>query len=235
MKFQVLYIFLILAKLVLSIELKGSIIPNAYLSSPKHLPSSTVILLSSANILKRTHLTSRGDFSIKNVTEGSYLLEVVCSTHLFDPLRVDISLIKKTQTNEIDLSAEKDSETSYLELIKVYKVYRGNKWDDFGPKMPYPIQFSPVGVQSYDVKKGSSKILLLKNPIIQLSIIAIIILFVFPKLMATVDTEQLMEYQRVQAQRKERGHSNEAQSFDMASWLSNKTLKNSELQKNKKN
>lgn len=203
MKFQAFYIFLIFTGIVLSIELKGSIVPNAYLSSPRFLPS-TIILLSSANILKKTHITFKGSFSIKNVTKGSYLLEVVCSTHIFDPLRVDVSLIKEAQTDKLDLSSEKNSETSSLERIQVYKVYPGNKWDDFGPKMPYPIQFSPKGVQSYDIKEDASKILLLKNPIVQLSIVTVIILFILPRLMGTLDTEQLMEHQRAQAQKKEK-------------------------------
>ncbi|CCJ28352.1 unnamed protein product [Pneumocystis jirovecii] len=171
----------------LHVYLKGSILPNKFLSSTKELSPSTVILLSAANILKKTRPTSKGHFCIENVEKGSYLLEVLSFTHRFDPLRVDIFSIEDVLAKGLNVST-KDQETQLPTLIQIYQIYKGHAWDDFGPRMPYPIQLSPTGIESYDPKRESLKILsLFKNPMVQIIIVTMISLFIFPKLMTMLD------------------------------------------------
>lgn len=67
----------------------------------------------------------------RNVTQGSYLLDIHCATHAFAPLRVDVSPI-------LDGALE-DGVPGHGEVkleVKAWETYRGNDWGNKGEEAP---------------------------------------------------------------------------------------------------
>jgi hypothetical protein len=114
-----------------ALDITGSIASvNPHLPSPAYLPPSTLLVLSAPNVEYKTHPSSSGSFTFRNVTAGlSYILHVECITHAFPPLRID------TQVGDVEL----------------YQTFKGNEWSHRGAKMSYPIQLVSSGKADYYV------------------------------------------------------------------------------------
>lgn len=88
--------------------------PNPFL-----LPPSTHATLSSLHQRFDAPLTVLNTFGFRNVTPGSYLLDVHCATDAFQPLRVDVS---------------DDGE------VKAWQTFRGNEWANKGEEVPVKVE-----------------------------------------------------------------------------------------------
>lgn len=127
---QLLYFLLfLLPALINALDIKGTIIPNVHLPSVAVLPPSTLLILTSANLIYKTHPSSSGSFTFHNVTVGpSYLLQVESVSHSFPRLRID---------------------TQGEEEVEVYRTFQANSWSHRGAKLFYPIQLSASSQADY--------------------------------------------------------------------------------------
>jgi Protein of unknown function (DUF2012) len=81
------------------------------LPNPFSLPPNTHATLSTLHAFHSAPLTTYNTFVFHNVTAGSYLVDVHCSTYAFSPLRLDVAA-------DLALSA--------------WETYRGNDWHNKG-------------------------------------------------------------------------------------------------------
>ncbi|TVY84511.1 hypothetical protein LSUE1_G000636, partial [Lachnellula suecica] len=104
---------LLLAPLALSTHLRIAIQPTALLPNPSVLPPSTTASLTTLSSIHRAPLRVDNTFDFRNVSSGSYLLDVHCHTHAFAPLRVDV--------HEGDVKE-----------VEAWGTFRGNEWANKG-------------------------------------------------------------------------------------------------------
>lgn len=95
------------------------------------LPPSTHATLSTLGAQHSAPLTAGGEFVFRNVSSGSYLGDVHCSTHAFAPVRVDV------EEGEGGMSLE------------AWETYRGNDW---GNKGEAAVGEGKVGVRCFGGK-----------------------------------------------------------------------------------
>lgn len=103
--------------------IRGSIPPSNLLINPSELPADTTITLTTSGIKRSTLLRANNSFVFRNVSEGSYILDTLCSTHHFAPLRVDVT---------------RDGGVS------VVQTFRGNAWSNSGERREMPIVSSAI-------------------------------------------------------------------------------------------
>lgn len=96
--------------------------PSHALPNPNVLPPSTHATLSSLRKSKSAPISVGNTLVFRNVSAGSYLLDVHCPTHAFAPLRVDVTR-----------SEEEDGGGGAKSLkVRAWETYRGNDWDNKG-------------------------------------------------------------------------------------------------------
>lgn len=104
---------LFLSSFALATHLRVKIPSSQPLPHPNTLPSSTHASLTTLGTTYTAPLSTSNDFDFRNVTSGSYLLDIHCHTYAFAPLRVDIH----------ELSGEP---------VHAWGTFRGNEWDNKG-------------------------------------------------------------------------------------------------------
>lgn len=85
--------------------------------NPYGFQASTHATLSRAGAQYSAPISSSNTFVFKNITSGSYLADVHCSTDVFQPLRIDI-----------DLLPEDGAESG----VQAWETFRGNDWGNKG-------------------------------------------------------------------------------------------------------
>lgn len=80
------------------------------------LPPSTHATLTTLGDRYAAPLTNTGEFVFHNVSAGSYLGDVHCSTHAFAPVRVDVAV----------------GEEQGKVIVEGWETYRGNDWGNKG-------------------------------------------------------------------------------------------------------
>lgn len=100
--------------------------PTQALPNPRALPPSTHATLTSFGADAAAYLTPLNTFVFRNVSEGSYLLDVHSLTHAFAPLRVDVVSVPS--------SGDKSGNGDAARTLKVsaWETYRGNDWNNKG-------------------------------------------------------------------------------------------------------
>ncbi len=93
--------------------LRLQIPPSANLPNPSLLPPSTTASLTTLSHTYTSPLDTRNSFSFRNVSTGSYLVDIHCSTHSFAPLRIDVS-------------------TADEGVVEAWGTFRGNDWNNKG-------------------------------------------------------------------------------------------------------
>lgn len=89
--------------------------PSALVPSPStQIPHSTSAYLTKSGQTYAAPLSADGSFDFRNVSAGSYLVDIVSSEYLFAPLRLDIL------------------ETAAGEEVKAWGTWRGNEWSNNG-------------------------------------------------------------------------------------------------------
>ncbi|KFY33899.1 hypothetical protein V494_07229, partial [Pseudogymnoascus sp. VKM F-4513 (FW-928)] len=155
-------------------------------------------------------------FDFRNVSAGSYLLDVVGGTHVFAPLRVDIA------------------EGEGQDAVQAWGTWRGNEWENKGEVVEVGVwgrdgrvvEVKAVGPKEYLIERtGFSPLSILKNPMILMAGVAMLLMFGMPKLMENMDPETRAEFEERQksspmnsllnGQASQGGAAN----FDAAAWL----------------
>lgn len=80
------------------------------LPNPNALPPSTRATLSSPGEARSAALTVDNSFVFRNLSAGSYLVDVHCPTHAFAPVRLDVG----------------------ADEAAAWETFRGNDWDNRG-------------------------------------------------------------------------------------------------------
>lgn len=110
-------VFLVALPLALASHLRISIPPSTVLPNAAILPPSTTATLTTLSKVYTAPLRADSTFDFRNVSSGSYLLDVHCHTYGFAPLRVDVlESIQQEQGDE----------------VVVCGTFRGNEWGNKG-------------------------------------------------------------------------------------------------------
>jgi ER membrane protein complex subunit 7 len=91
------------------------------LSNPGTLPPSTSASLTTLSRQLHAPLRADNSFDFRNVSAGSYLLDIHSHTYEFAPLRVDVHGEVETRTVEPE--------------VQVWGTFRGNEWGNKGEKV----------------------------------------------------------------------------------------------------
>jgi ER membrane protein complex subunit 7 len=94
------------------------------LPNPATLPPTTSASLTTIAHLLHAPLRADNSFDFRNVSAGSYLLDIHSHTHVFAPLRVDVAA-----------AALVHGEQEKLPEVQVWGTFRGNEWGNKGEKL----------------------------------------------------------------------------------------------------
>ncbi|KAI9863837.1 MAG: hypothetical protein M1813_003489 [Trichoglossum hirsutum] len=171
---------------------------------PSLLPPSTSASLTTLGVTYTAPLQRDSRFVFRNVSAGSYLLDVHCRDYAFAPLRVDVS----------------DDGKGGLE-VDAWQTWRGNEWGNKGERRGggEVVEVSPVGGKEfYAERQGFSPLSLLKSPMILLAIVSMGLMFGLPYMLDNMDPEMRAEFE---AQQKRTAPPSTAslQGFDLAGML----------------
>jgi ER membrane protein complex subunit 7 len=120
-----------------------SIPSSQQLQHPNTLPVSTHATLTTLSNTYSASLRSDNTFEFRNVSSGSYLLDVHCHTHAFAPLRVDV---RDVMPDAVGIDGQ---------AVQVWGTFRGNEWSNKGEVVP--AQRVDSGVWTFDVKVQGGK------------------------------------------------------------------------------
>jgi len=210
-----IYILPLLAFLqpVLAATLLVNIPPSALVPAPSSLSPATTASLTTLAHSFVAPLSASNTFSFRNVTAGSYLLDVHCPTYFFAPLRIDVG--------------EDDA-------VEAWGTFRGNEWSNKGEVVAVRRQGTTniLDVKAvrpknyYRERTGFSPLSILQNPMILLAGGSMIFVFGLPYLMDTMDPETRAEFEERQKSSPVGGllgggssGSNPMANFDAAAWL----------------
>lgn len=110
------YLPTLFAPLSLALTLHLTIPSSPQIPYPATLPPSTTASLTTLFASHTAPLRTDNAFSFRNVTPGSYLLDIRCPTHVFLPYRVDVH--PSTEGKE--------------ETVEAWGTFRGNEWGNKG-------------------------------------------------------------------------------------------------------
>jgi ER membrane protein complex subunit 7 len=127
--------------LALAIHVRVAISSSQQLLHPNTLPASTHATLTTLSNTYSAPLRSDNTFDFRNVSSGSYLLDVHCHTHAFAPLRVDVREVVTTVVGD-------DQE------VQVWGTFRGNEWSNKGEVVQAQRE---EGVWTFDVRVQGGK------------------------------------------------------------------------------
>ncbi|RDW83183.1 hypothetical protein BP5796_04674 [Coleophoma crateriformis] len=221
MQFSTIFVVLIATPLAVCSRLLVSLPSTAAFPNwnPSALTASTTASLTTISSTYTAPLRSDNTFDFRDVSPGSYLLDVHCSSHVFAPLRVDVSEAGQ---------------------IESWGTFRGNEWDNKGEVVTVKnlgdlqnLDVKVLGEKSFYVERsGFSPLSLLKNPMILIAGFSMILVFGMPYLMDNMDPEMREEFEARQKTSPLTGGqaaANPLQNFDAAAWLAGSGPKKSEL------
>ncbi|KAK9242653.1 hypothetical protein V1506DRAFT_546845 [Lipomyces tetrasporus] len=203
LRWKVIFTVLVyIAHTVSAYSLRGFLDSTIANGRPLTFSPTTEVVLRSAEAKYKSYIRADGEsFVFLNVTAGSYVLSVNSIEHAFPTLRVDVA------ENEVE----------------VFLAHRGNEWGFKGARQPYPIELKPFApAVYYQYREGFNVLKLFKNPMLLIGLLTLIMVFVLPKMMDSLDPEQLKEIQQQQAKSVPSAIAN-PMNFDVASYLAGKT------------
>ncbi|KAK3493150.1 hypothetical protein B0T13DRAFT_475711 [Neurospora crassa] len=202
-------------------------------------PPSTHGTLSTFGQTKSAPLSVANTLVFRNVTQGSYLLDIHCATHAFAPLRVDVA-------PTLDGVFEEGDGHGNVKLeVKAWQTYRGNDWDNKGEEAPRQtlkngrdggvvLGAKVLGEKGYFMERSKFSILsILRNPMILLGLVSMVIFLGMPKLVENMDPEMRAEWEENQKKNPMNalmggGGAPAAPNFDMAAFLAGTSAKKEE-------
>jgi len=133
---KILATFLI--PLVSTASLSVIVPPSALVPNPSTLPPSTSATLTDIGRVYTASLQRDNRFTFRNVSAGSYLLDVHCRDYVFAPLRVDVS------SND---------------RVEAWQTFRGHEWDNKGENLvERPVQLKVLGGKDYYDQRSGCKL-----------------------------------------------------------------------------
>ncbi|PHH64032.1 hypothetical protein CDD81_5137 [Ophiocordyceps australis] len=149
--------------------------------SPISLSSRTHATLSTLGTYLSAPLSAHNTIVFRNVTSGSYLVDVHCPSEAYRPLRVDV--------------AQDGSVTAW-------DTFRGNEWENLGEVVPVKngaLEVRWMGSRQYYLERpGFSVLGILKNPMILMGLVSMLIFIGMPYLMENMDPEMKAEFEAQQ-------------------------------------
>lgn len=127
MRISALLTALVAPLLASALHVRFQVPASPQIPNPATLPPSTTATLTTLGSLYTAPLSASNTFDFRGLSPGSYLLDVHCPTHVFLPMRVDVS----------------------SEDVEVWGTFRGNEWDNKGELFPANIV---KGTKVVDVK-----------------------------------------------------------------------------------
>jgi hypothetical protein len=122
-------------------HIRVSVPSSQQLQHPNTLLASTHATLTTLSNAYSAPLRSDNTFDFRNVSSGSYLLDVHCHTHAFAPLRVDVRDVTPDVVGD-------DQE------VQVWGTFRGNEWSNKGEVVQAQ---RGDGIWTFDVKVQGGK------------------------------------------------------------------------------
>ncbi|KAL2019435.1 hypothetical protein VTK56DRAFT_9640 [Thermocarpiscus australiensis] len=187
--------------------------PHPLLPNPHTLPSSTRATLSSLGKALAAPLSTVNTFVFRNVTPGSYLVDVHCPTHAFVPLRLDLAAARGDAAADGDTREDGQEEKKKKKKgglsVAAWETYRGNDWGNKGEAVPVADEVGRLGGKVVDLQVGGEKgyfmersrfslMSIFSNPIILLSLVSMALFFGMPKLVENMDPEMRAEWEERQ-------------------------------------
>lgn len=138
-----------LLPLSLALHLRVVLPATPSLPAPALLPPSTSASLTSQGHVYTAPLGVSSTFDFRNVSAGSYLLDVIGASHVFAPLRVDIA------------------ESEAGDVVKAWGTWRGNEWENKGEVVEVGVwgregkvvEVKAVGVKEYLIERTGCELL----------------------------------------------------------------------------
>jgi hypothetical protein len=141
-----------LLSLTSAVRLRITVPTTPQLPNPALLPASTHASLTTLSNRYSAPLRFDNTFDFRNVTTGSYLLDVHCHSHAFFPLRVDVVDGKVVAEGQ---------EAEPVKEVQVWQTFRGNEWSNKGEV----VEVRKVGgVNWFAVRAQGSKEYLVERP-----------------------------------------------------------------------
>jgi hypothetical protein len=117
------------------------------LPNPTILPPTTTATLTTLSSVIKTPLRADNTFDFRNVSTGSYLLDIHCATHTFAPLRVDVH----------DGLKLKDGHVKDVSVVEAWGTFRGNEWGNKGEVVNVQDVDGDGKVWGFEVRVGGGK------------------------------------------------------------------------------
>lgn len=127
----------LLLPLVSAASLSLIVRSTALLPNPNTLPPSTSATLTDLGRAYTAPLQRDNRFTFRNISAGSYLLDVHCRDYVFAPLRLDVSSDDK---------------------VEAWQTFRGHEWDNKGEKsVERPVELKVLGGKDYYEQRSGCK------------------------------------------------------------------------------
>lgn len=124
----------LLPALALSARVLITVPSSAHLPNPATLPSTTSATLTALSSSQHAPISASNGFDFRNVSAGSYLLDVHCASHVFAPLRVDVGADGNVQA---------------------WQHFRGHEWDNKGELMgAEAIEVKVLGAKEFYIERS---------------------------------------------------------------------------------
>jgi hypothetical protein len=140
------FITLLGLPIALATHLRISIPSSHQLPHPSTLPASTHATLTTLSNTYSAPLRFDNTFDFRNVSSGSYLIDVHCHTYAFAPLRVDVHEGVKALPGSEGVAE-----------VQVWGTFRGNEWSNKGEVVQVQQVEGKVGAWEFDVKVQGGK------------------------------------------------------------------------------
>ncbi|OAA71245.1 hypothetical protein ISF_01796 [Cordyceps fumosorosea ARSEF 2679] len=177
------------AGLLALLDLSAASTITLYLPStpaPASLSPRAHATLSAPGLRLSAPLSDAHAFVFRNVTAGSYLVDVHCPSDGFAPLRVDVS----------DEAA-----------VQAWETFRGNDWDNKGEALTLQsredgssgFEVRALGRKTYFMERPKFSVMsILMNPMILMGLVSMVIFIGLPKLVENMDPETRAEWEASQ-------------------------------------
>ncbi|KAJ6439524.1 putative PEP5 protein [Purpureocillium lavendulum] len=171
--------------------------------NPFTLPPSTHATLSTLGAHHAAPLSTLNTFVFRNVSAGSYLVDVHCPTEAFRPLRIDVGPPSAAAASAEGGAAAAGGDGADRLVVQAWETFRGNDWGNKGEVMALTegggVHVRWMGKKNYFMERPKFSILsILKNPMILMGLVSMLIFIGMPYLMDNMDPEMKAEFEAQQ-------------------------------------
>ncbi|KAG8898868.1 hypothetical protein FRB99_007091 [Tulasnella sp. 403] len=181
-----------LVNVVLGVDVEGSIVWNEVCPDIKTLHPTKVVLDGGrwkADVLRD------GRFVLRDVDPGSYVFEVLARDHYFDQLRVDVTTAQPPKDGVPNTSAPAPTPTNLVVEVRPLPLGTPHNATPLPAPLPYPIKVAARQKKVYFEPKEDFSVLAMfrNNPVMLLMAGSAVMMFMMPKLLASMDPEDRKE------------------------------------------